>query len=165
MKRDVLCRPFPPELIKQRQGQGGKTLFYVETHAGDRERTARALALLAAWEEQTVPGSTGSMGRNARANRAPGIVVDSDTGALIRYVPSQKAWIAQVYGARAVEFLFDGKPHRFHALWLRDNARDENTRSPGNGQRLITILDIPEDTRIAEATTSHGTASLRARQS
>ena len=62
---------------------------------------------------------------------------------------------------RAVEFLFNGKPHRFHALWLRDNARDEYTRSPGNGQRLITILDIPEDTRIAEATISHGTASLR----
>lgn len=33
MKKDVLCRPFPPELIKQRQGQGGKTLSYVETHA------------------------------------------------------------------------------------------------------------------------------------
>ena len=33
MKREVLCRPFPPELIKQRQGQGAKTLSYVETHA------------------------------------------------------------------------------------------------------------------------------------
>lgn len=33
MKKDVLCRPFPPELIRQRQGQGGKTLSYVETHA------------------------------------------------------------------------------------------------------------------------------------
>lgn len=33
MKKDVLCRPFPPELIKQRQGQGGKMLSYVETHA------------------------------------------------------------------------------------------------------------------------------------
>jgi hypothetical protein len=33
VKKDVLCRPFPPELIKQRQGQGGKTLSYVETHA------------------------------------------------------------------------------------------------------------------------------------
>lgn len=33
MKKEVLCRPFPPELIKQRQGQGGKTLSYVETHA------------------------------------------------------------------------------------------------------------------------------------
>lgn len=32
MKKDILTRPFPPELIKQRQGQGGKTLSYVETH-------------------------------------------------------------------------------------------------------------------------------------
>lgn len=31
MKRDVLCRPFPPEQIKQREGQGGKMLSYVET--------------------------------------------------------------------------------------------------------------------------------------
>ena len=34
----------------------------------------------------------------------------------------------------------------------RDNAPDPQTRSPGNGQRLITILDIPADTRVAEAT-------------
>ena len=33
MKKEVLTRPFPPELIRQRQGQGGKTLSYVETHA------------------------------------------------------------------------------------------------------------------------------------
>ena len=33
MKKDILTRPFPPELVKQRQGQGGKTLSYVETHA------------------------------------------------------------------------------------------------------------------------------------
>lgn len=32
MKKDVLTRPFPPEQIKQRQGQGGKILSYVETH-------------------------------------------------------------------------------------------------------------------------------------
>lgn len=31
MKKDILTRPFPPELIKQRQGQGGKVLSYVET--------------------------------------------------------------------------------------------------------------------------------------
>ena len=33
MKKDILTRPFPAELIKQRQGQGGKMLSYVETHA------------------------------------------------------------------------------------------------------------------------------------
>ncbi len=33
MKADVLRRPFPPEQVKQRQGQGGRTLSYVETRA------------------------------------------------------------------------------------------------------------------------------------
>ena len=33
MNKSILHKPFPPELIKQRQGQGGKTLNYVETHA------------------------------------------------------------------------------------------------------------------------------------
>ncbi|WP_373503363.1 gamma-butyrobetaine dioxygenase [Aestuariivirga sp.] len=64
-------------------------------------------------------------------------------------------------GGRAVEMTLGGTPHRFHALWLRDNAQDGETRSPGNGQRLITILDIPKDTRIADAQASNGTVSLR----
>ncbi|MEL7544505.1 MAG: TauD/TfdA family dioxygenase [Pseudomonadota bacterium] len=38
---------------------------------------------------------------------------------------------------------------RFHAIWLRDNAQDAETRSAGNGQRLISLSDIPADTRIA----------------
>jgi gamma-butyrobetaine dioxygenase len=55
-----------------------------------------------------------------------------------------------------------GKRLRFHALWLRDNAPDAGTRSPGNGQRLITILDIPERTRLAEALgADDGSISLR----
>lgn len=33
MKKDVLCRPFSPDQIKQRPGQNGKTLSYIETHA------------------------------------------------------------------------------------------------------------------------------------
>ena len=33
MNKAILCRPFPPELIKQRQGQGGKMLSYIETHS------------------------------------------------------------------------------------------------------------------------------------
>lgn len=45
----------------------------------------------------------------------------------------------------------DGTRSRFHAMWLRDNALDDRTRSAGNGQRLITILDIPAETRIGEA--------------
>jgi len=54
-------------------------------------------------------------------------------------------------GGAAIELLLGGTPRRFHAMWLRDNARDAETRSPGNGQKLITLLDIPSDTRIAEA--------------
>jgi gamma-butyrobetaine dioxygenase len=45
----------------------------------------------------------------------------------------------------------DDESARFHALWLRDNALDPQTRSLTNGQRLITILDIPSDVTIASA--------------
>lgn len=45
----------------------------------------------------------------------------------------------------------DGADHRFHAVWLRDNALDEATRAAGNGQRLITLGDIPTDTAVADA--------------
>lgn len=54
-------------------------------------------------------------------------------------------------GGAALEIELAGVPRRFHALWLRDNAQDPATRSAGNGQRLITLLDIPADTRIAAA--------------
>jgi len=45
----------------------------------------------------------------------------------------------------------DGQTSRFHALWLRDNALDPKTRNAANGQRLITVLDIPRSTAIASA--------------
>jgi gamma-butyrobetaine hydroxylase len=50
-----------------------------------------------------------------------------------------------------IEINLGGEARRYHALWLRDNARDAATRSPSNGQRLITILDIPRETTIAAA--------------
>ena len=54
-------------------------------------------------------------------------------------------------GGEAVALHWDsGAAARFHAIWLRDNALDPATRSPGNGQRLISILDVPTDTRITE---------------
>ena len=64
-------------------------------------------------------------------------------------------------GGNAVELTFDGQRRRFHALWLRDNAPDAATRSPSNGQRLITILDIPATTRIAEAELLDGKLEVR----
>lgn len=50
----------------------------------------------------------------------------------------------------------DGKVARFHAIWLRDNALEEDTRSAANGQRLITLGDIPDDTRISVAKLADG---------
>jgi len=46
----------------------------------------------------------------------------------------------------------DGTQTRFHAIWLRDNALDAETRAEANGQRLITLSDIPKTTRLASAT-------------
>jgi gamma-butyrobetaine dioxygenase len=55
-------------------------------------------------------------------------------------------------GGAAVRLTWgDGVCARFHALWLRDNALDPATRSPGNGQRLISVLDIPADTTVSAA--------------
>lgn len=52
--------------------------------------------------------------------------------------------------------LANGTRHRFHAIWLRDNAWDDKTRSPGNGQRLITLGDIPAGTIVSQATVEDG---------
>jgi gamma-butyrobetaine hydroxylase len=54
----------------------------------------------------------------------------------------------------------DGTRARFHAMWLRDNALDDKTRSAGNGQRLITILDIPAETRIGAASIKGGALEI-----
>ena len=63
---------------------------------------------------------------------------------------------------RQVEILHDGSALaltappkstlRFHAVWLRDNAPDAETRSQGNGQRLIALRNIPTETVIEAAT-------------
>jgi len=54
----------------------------------------------------------------------------------------------------------DGERRRFHAVWLRDNAWDERTRAPGNGQRLITLGDIPADTIVSKAEVVDGQLHL-----
>ncbi len=45
----------------------------------------------------------------------------------------------------------NGKTRRYHAVWLRDNAQDALTRDPRNGQKLLTLAEIPADTAIADA--------------
>ncbi len=50
---------------------------------------------------------------------------------------------------------------RFHAIWLRDNASDPDTRSTANGQRLITLGDIPADTRIDHAAVKADTLEVQ----
>ena len=45
----------------------------------------------------------------------------------------------------------NGSSLRYHSTWLRDNASDAKTRDRNNGQRLISISDIPVDTYIQSA--------------
>ena len=45
----------------------------------------------------------------------------------------------------------DGSTLRYHSTWLRDNSMDSKTRDINNGQRLITLSDIPADTYIKSA--------------
>ena len=45
----------------------------------------------------------------------------------------------------------DGSTLRYHSTWLRDNALDSKTRDKKNGQRLISISDIPVKTYIKSA--------------
>ena len=44
-----------------------------------------------------------------------------------------------------------GTPLRYHSTWLRDNSLDFKTRDKKNGQRLISISDIPVNTYIKSA--------------
>ena len=55
----------------------------------------------------------------------------------------------------------NGSQARFHAIWLRDNALDAQTRSPRNGQRLISLQDIPTDIRVTEAIIHDGDLELQ----
>ena len=44
-----------------------------------------------------------------------------------------------------------GGPARFHALWLRDNARDDASRHAGNDQRLFDVTELADEVVVASA--------------
>jgi gamma-butyrobetaine dioxygenase len=50
--------------------------------------------------------------------------------------------------------------HRFHGVWLRHNALDADTRDPGNGQRLITLADLPDNCALATAEATDDTVTV-----
>lgn len=87
---------FSTQIASYNKEGKGLPRFYVETHTGDRERVARSLSLLAAWEMQQP---------NSKKAKAFGIAVDSDTAALITFDAQKGYWIAEVFGARIAEFL------------------------------------------------------------
>lgn len=53
-----------------------------------------------------------------------------------------------------------GETARYHAIWLRDNSPDPTTRDPRNGQRLITMAELPADPRLTEARIEGGALTV-----
>ena len=54
-------------------------------------------------------------------------------------------------GGTVVKLCLGNEIMRFHAIWLRDNAQDDETRDQINGQRLIALKEIPSDTWVSDA--------------
>ncbi len=59
-------------------------------------------------------------------------------------------------GGRILALTQGDETMRFHALWLRDNALDPETRDARNGQRLITLADLPAEIRLTAAKAEAG---------
>src|SRR3546814_15189808 len=78
-------------------------------------------------------------------------VCSSDLAAAV-----EVAAVEVIEGGRALALHGGGSSLRFHAIWLRDNALDAATRSPENGQRLLTLQDMPADTRLLAAAVEDG---------
>src|SRR3546814_1769193 len=72
----------------------------------------------------------------------------------------EAAVVEVIEGGRALALHGGGSSLRFHAIWLRDNALDAATRSPENGQRLLTLQDMPADTRILAAAVEDGALAV-----
>ena len=54
-------------------------------------------------------------------------------------------------GGTVVKLCLGHEIMRFHAIWLRDNAQDDETRDQKNGQRLIALKEIPSETWVSDA--------------
>ena len=54
-------------------------------------------------------------------------------------------------GGTVVQLCLGNEIMRFHAIWLRDNAQDDETRDQINGQRLIALKEIPHETWVSNA--------------
>ncbi len=53
-------------------------------------------------------------------------------------------------GGTVVQLCLGNEIMRFHAIWLRDNAQDDETRDQTNGQRLIALKEIPSETWVSD---------------
>ncbi len=91
-------------------------------------------------ERHSVDGNTTPVGRRT--------LTDCHT----QHKDSPMSQVSLSPDGRQLSLQTDDGTTRFHAIWLRDNAIDGDTRDPGNGQRLITMADLPADTTIASAT-------------
>ena len=54
-------------------------------------------------------------------------------------------------GGTVVKLCLGKETMRFHSIWLRDNAQDNETRDQINGQRLIALNQIPRETWVSDA--------------
>jgi len=54
-------------------------------------------------------------------------------------------------GGTVVKLCLGKETMRFHSIWLRDNAQDDETRDQINGQRLIALNQIPRETWVSDA--------------
>lgn len=73
------------------------------------------------------------------------------------------AQISDAHGGVVSVEMMDGTCLRFHALWLRDNVIDAQTRAAAGGQRMITLADIPIDVSISKVDVNHATNTLQVR--
>lgn len=68
--------------------------------------------------------------------------------------------VSIIDAGRAISLGSGAGAHRFHAIWLRDNAPDPETRDAGNGQRLIALRDIPAATTVSAAQIADGALQI-----